>query len=141
MSERRNESAHACRVWIEVKERLRSEMDARDFNHFVRPMFLLTVFSSNAMLFSLPPNRRISERARSFAKHGPLLGYLQAQGFDLAGFTTYPNDEELIAMSERFPELFAQLPAPLRMRAEAAAERWAEEDARDRAEVLEEFYA
>jgi hypothetical protein len=136
MSERRNESAHACRVWIEVKERLRSEMDARDFNHFVRPMFLLTVLCGEAMLFSLPPNRRISERARTFAKHGPLRGYLQAQGFHLAGFTTYPSDEQLVAMSEKFPEQFAQFPAPLRMRAEAALARWAEEDARDAAEVF-----
>ena len=46
------------------------------------------------------------------------------------------RDEQLVAMSEKFPEQFAQFPAPLRMRAEAALARWAEEDARDAAEVF-----
>ena len=118
-----------------MKDRLRSEMDPRDFNHFVRPMMLFAVLSDGYMLLSLPPNKRIAERARNFAKNGPLLPYLQAQGFTLAGFTAYPPDEQLAALAERFPEVFAQLPASLRMRAEAAAARMAEEDARDQGMV------
>jgi hypothetical protein len=126
------DTARAYRAWLDVKNRLRSEMNPRDFNHFVRPMMLLTVLSGSYMLLSLPPNHRIAERARNFAKHGPLLAYLQAQGFTLAGFTAYPPDEVLVALAERFPEVFAQLSGKLRARAEAAAAQLAAEDARDR---------
>lgn len=129
------DAARAYRVWIEVKDRLRREMDPRDFNYFVRPMMLLTVLSGCYMLLSLPPNHRIFERAKNFAKHGPLLRHLHAQGFGLAGFTPYPTDEQLVALAERFPDKLAQYPAALRRRAEAAAARIAAEDARDRQEA------
>lgn len=130
-----SDTARAYRTWIDVKDRLRAEMEPRDFNHFVRPMMLLTVLSGCYMLLSLPPNKRIFERARNFAKHGPLLQHLQAQGFTLAGFTAYPPDEQLVALAERFPDVFAQLSARLRARVEAAAAQMAAEDARDRMEV------
>ena len=127
------QAARACRAWIAVKERLREEMDPRDFDHFVRPMMLLTVLSDGYLLLSLPPNKRIAERARNFAQHGSLLRHLQDQGFMLAGFTPYPSGESLVALRERFPGVFAMLPSRLRARAEAAAERIAAEDARDMA--------
>lgn len=127
-----SDAARAHRAWLDVKDRLRAEMDPRDFDHFVRPMLLLTVLSGSYLLLSLPPNKRIAERARNFAKHGPLLRYLQERGFGLAGFTAYPPAEQLAALADRFPEVFAQLSSRLRARVEVAAEQTAAEDARDR---------
>lgn len=135
MRERRAEFARAMRAWVEVKERLRSEMDPRDFNHFVRPMLLLNVLSGFFMLLALPPNARMFERARNFAKHGPLLPELQARGFTLAGFTAYPTSEALVRLREEHPRFFAGLSGPLRARAEAALAEFSAEDARDCQEV------
>lgn len=127
MKSARIEAARACRVWIEVKEKLRAEMNPHDFNHFVRPMYLLKL-AGDCLIVSVPRNRRISERAKNCAV---LQAAVKVRGYSGAFVVFYPSDEELIALSERFPECFAELPAPLRLRAEAAAERWAEEDARD----------
>lgn len=105
-------------------------MDPRDFQHFVRPMYLLVPLSGFCLLLALPRNKRIVERARRFRRQ--IAAAIQAEGYHFAGFTAYPSDEELVSLEHWLP----LLAAPLRARFEQARRRRAEEDARDRSDCV-----
>jgi len=121
--------AAAFNAWRRAKERLRATMDARDFNHFVRPMYLLVPLWNFCLLLSLPPNQRIVERARCYRKK--IAAAIKAEGYHFAGFTSYPSDEELLSLEQWIP----LLAAPLRERYEQARLQRIAEDARDRQEA------
>jgi hypothetical protein len=113
-------------AWTRAKERLRSTMDPRDFNHFLRPMYLLVPLCGVCLLLSLPRNKRIVERARSY--RGKIAAAIQAEGYQFAGFTAYPSGEELLRLEHWLPFLAE----PLRARYEQARIERIAEDARDR---------
>jgi hypothetical protein len=126
MSEHRTEAARAFDAWRRAKQRLRATMDPRDFNHFVRPMYLLVPLSDCFLLLALPRNKRIVERARRY--RAKIEEAIQVEGYHFAGFTAYPSNEELLSLEQWLP-FFA---APLRERYEQALAERSAEDSRDR---------
>lgn len=125
MRERRNQAARAYRAWIAAKRELASRMHPEDFNAFVRPIYLLMVLSEHYMLLSMPPNKRLVERARNFQSN--IAAAIARHGYSFAGFARYPVEyEDFAAIPEEF------LTPILRGRRRAAEQRRAAEDARDR---------
>jgi hypothetical protein len=74
-------------------------MRPEDFHSFIRPMYLMAVLSGSSMLLSLPPNKRLAERARNFRPN--LVAAIEQQNYHFAGICRYPSDEELLILRER----------------------------------------
>ena len=90
------EVRRALTAWTRAKANLQQRMRREDFQAFIRPVYLLSVFSPRFLLLAIPPNRRIVERLRNF-RHNLNLA-LAEQGYGLAGFTSYPSDDELLEL-------------------------------------------
>ncbi len=90
--EPRAEDQHACgalKVWLKVKEELKSEMPEREWKLWVRPMRLLRVMDHRFLLLVMPPNNEIIEAAQ---KGKPLLGAKLADHGYSFGFAPYPDN-------------------------------------------------
>lgn len=120
---------HALTAWTRSKQALRNLMHPEDFRAFVRPMYLVGLLSERFLLIALPPNRRVVERARRFRPN--LRAVLADQGYELAGFTAYPSDEQLLCQwdSPSFGPFFQLIS---RKRIERLIEKREREDGRDR---------
>ena len=119
----------ALSAWTRAKEALRVAMRREDFQAFVRPMYLLAVLGGHYLLLSLPPNRRVVERARNFRLN--LTAHIRAEGYELAGFTAYPSDRELVALAN-CPSFQPFVHFIARGRLRKIERRVAAENARDR---------
>ena len=91
-------------------------------------MYLLAVLSECFMLLSLPPNRRVCERAYAFRAN--LAAAIAHENYRLAGLVAYPSDGELVVLrSHRSFAPFVEL--IWRKRLEKIAAQQVAEDARD----------
>lgn len=119
----------ALTAWSRAKQALRAQMQRQDFQSFVRPMYLVAVLSGKFFLIALPPNRRVIERAYNF--RGNLSRFIEREGYGFAGFTAYPDDDQLAAQwnHESFGPFFRLISAK---RIEKVLDRRARENARDR---------
>jgi hypothetical protein len=78
----------ALKVWLTVKEQLRTELPADEWQLWVRPTYLLRVMGHHLLLV-MPPNNAIIEAA---CKRKPTLkAKLAEYGFTF-GFAKYPDD-------------------------------------------------
>lgn len=123
------EVRHALTAWTRAKETLANAMCREDFQAFVRPMYLCGLLSHRFLVLSLPPNRRVVERARNF-RHN-VERALAAQGYGLAGFTAYPSTEQLLAQWNN-PSFGPFLQLISRKRIDKLMAQRAAEDRRDR---------
>lgn len=122
------EASRGYRAWITAKKLLRSQLRADDFDAFVRPLMLLKVLSDKYFLLALPPNRRMFERARQCVA---IRAAIRAVGYEFAGITCYPSDEELVWLANN-PQWAPWMTPILRGRLRTIEARRAEENARDR---------
>jgi len=98
-------------------------------------MYLIGVLSEKFLLIAIPPNRRVAERARNFRSN--LRAAIQQQGYEFAGFTSYPSDDVLMRMRETENRTFASFAEMIcRGRLRRIERKHAAEDARDREAVL-----
>lgn len=126
------EARHALAAWVRAKQSLETLMRREDFQSFVRPMYLLAVLSGCGMLLSLPPNKRLVERAWNFR---PNLGLaIGKQNYRFAGLCRYPSDDELIVLANS-PSFAPFVQLIWRGRTQKVLARKMAEDARG-AEVL-----
>lgn len=97
----------ALSAWFAVKNGLRSEMPRESWNLWVRPAELLNVFDGRYLLLSLPPNNCILEAATA----GKILLHsaLQKRGYDLAGFTVYPDQWTRNRVASLYPRVAATM--------------------------------
>jgi hypothetical protein len=90
------ESRHALAAWVRAKQSLERVMRREDFQSFIRPMYLGAVLSRCCMLLTLPPNKRLFERARNFRPN--LVAAIEQQNYHFAGIARYPTDDELVQL-------------------------------------------
>jgi hypothetical protein len=97
----------ALSAWLAVKNELRSELSPDAWKLWLRPAELLNVFDGRFLLLALPPNNRILEAA-SAAK---ILVHsaLQKRGYDLAGFTVYPDQWTRNRVTSLYPRVAATM--------------------------------
>jgi hypothetical protein len=90
--ERKTKDPHASgalKVWLAVKEQLRTELPEREWKLWVRPTYLLKVMDRSHLLLVMPPNKAIIEAAY---KGKPLLKSKLAKYGYTFGFAPYPDD-------------------------------------------------
>jgi hypothetical protein len=123
------EARRALTAWTRAKQSLRERMPHEDFQAVVRPMYLAGVLSGRFFIVSIPPNRRLLDRARNFRDN--LAAAIECQGYYFAGFTRYPTDDDLLALwdSPNFGPFFRLIS---RTRIERVLAQRDEENARDR---------
>jgi DNA-binding MarR family transcriptional regulator len=118
IQETNTETQHACgavlnpmQEWMRLKSRLLSEFPGEA--EWLQPMYFLKVMGSDTLLLALPPAGRIIAAAKAQQKW--LDQHLAPLGFHHR-LTRYPDDYELGRLAQEFPEIYAELPAPLRKR-------------------------
>jgi hypothetical protein len=89
-------------AWLALKERLRSEVSAEEWDLWVRPMLLLKVLPVDGerkhFLATLPPNSRIQSAALNRL---PLLRELLAPAGLNVSLTRYPDEYEILEAKKR----------------------------------------
>lgn len=101
----------ALKYWLLIKDELHSELEAGEWELWVRPARLLRPMGKTLQI-ALPPNGRIMTLAK---KNQNLLNSSALRhGWEGIALTRYPDDYELEQLRERFPEAYAQLSSALR---------------------------
>lgn len=90
----RTEDHHAdsaLRVWLKVKEQLRTDLSEDEWNLWVRPTYLLKALDHRFLLLAMPPNAVIMRASNE--RKSLLRALLSQHGYSF-GFTKYPDDWE-----------------------------------------------
>lgn len=103
---------NAMRTWI----RLKSEFEqSHPEDKWVRSAYFLYVLSGRTLLLTLPPCERIVSQARASKD---LRQAVREAGFEGLVFAPHPKDDDLWRLEQRYPLIYAQLPAALRRKYE-----------------------
>ena len=98
----RTEDHHApgaVKIWLAVKENLRVQLSADEWNLWVRPMRMLKVMDQRHLLLALPPNNAIMAAA---VRRKPMLAAELAQYGFTFGISKYPDEYDRIQLTEKF---------------------------------------
>ncbi|MDP9262896.1 MAG: helix-turn-helix domain-containing protein [Acidobacteriota bacterium] len=92
----------AIRVWLAIKDELKTRLEPGEWKLWVRPCLLTRVIGDRVFLVSLPPSNRIIEAAQ---KRRELVQDLaRPHGIEGIVFSRYPDLDELTKIRDLYPE-------------------------------------
>jgi hypothetical protein len=103
----------ALKNWLLIKNFLKDSMSPAEYNQWLRPIYLLRAVGDTLML-TVPPANAVMEKAK---KSQALQDAVKVGGYSGAIFSVYPDNYELDALRERYPEQFEELTPALKKRA------------------------
>ena len=94
----------ALKDWFSIKEKLKTQLSAEEWNLWVRPARLLKVVSGSCMLIAVPASNPImlAAKGRQEMLHG--LARSLGAGYHEVGITRYPDDYQLERAAELYPQ-------------------------------------